>query len=99
MDQQSAASSESACRVFDGLRSRFPAAGFRPGFGSGGIYVRCDERHSGQRIGDVQINTLEIKRSNGRTWMQSPNKAVISWKVLTPGENGGDGFTDVTIGT
>ncbi len=36
-----------------------------------------------QRTRDVQINTLGIKRANGRTWMQSLNRVVIPWKILT----------------
>ena len=39
-----------------------------------------------QRTRDVQINTLEIRRANGKTWMQSLNKVFIPWKVLEPGE-------------
>ena len=39
-----------------------------------------------QRTRDVQINTLGIKRANGRTWMQSLNRVVIPWKILTSGE-------------
>ena len=33
----------------------------------------------------VQINTLDIKRANGRTWMQSLNKVYVPW-LLDEGE-------------
>ncbi|MBR6707726.1 MAG: SH3 domain-containing protein [Clostridia bacterium] len=39
-----------------------------------------------QRTRDVQINTLDVKRANGRTWMQSLNKVVIPWKIMASGE-------------
>jgi len=39
-----------------------------------------------QRTRDVQINTLNIKRANGRTWMQSLNKVYIPWLLMEEGE-------------
>ena len=39
-----------------------------------------------QRTRDVQINTLNIKRANGRTWMQSLNKVYVPWLLLEAGE-------------
>ena len=39
-----------------------------------------------QRTRDVQINTLDIKRANGRTWMQSLNQAYMPWMLLEEGE-------------
>ena len=39
-----------------------------------------------QRTRDVQINTLDIRRANGRTWMQALNKVVIPWLYLNEGE-------------
>ena len=38
-----------------------------------------------QRTRDVQINTLDIKRANGKTWMQSLNRVVVPW-LLNEGE-------------
>ena len=38
------------------------------------------------RTRDVQINTLNIKRANGRTWMESMNKVYIPWLYLNEGE-------------
>lgn len=32
------------------------------------------------RTRDVQINTLDVKRANGRTWMLSLNRVVIPWR-------------------
>ncbi|MER2054232.1 MAG: ElyC/SanA/YdcF family protein, partial [Clostridia bacterium] len=39
-----------------------------------------------QRTRDVQINTLDIRRANGKTWMQALNKVVIPWLYLNEGE-------------
>ena len=39
-----------------------------------------------QRTRDVQINTLDIRRANGRTWMQALNKVYIPWLYLSEGE-------------
>ncbi len=39
-----------------------------------------------QRTRDVQINTLDIKRANGRTWMQSLNRVYVPWQYLIAGE-------------
>ena len=39
-----------------------------------------------QRTRDVQINTLDIKRANGKTWMQSLNKVCVPWLYLNEGE-------------
>ena len=39
-----------------------------------------------QRTRDVQINTLDIKRANGKTWMQALNKVVVPWLYLNEGE-------------
>ena len=41
-----------------------------------------------QRTRQVQINTLDIKRANGRTWMQELNTAYIPWVYLPEGEEG-----------
>ena len=41
-----------------------------------------------QRTGNVQISTLNIKRPNGRTWMQAPNKAHVPRQQLEEGKNG-----------
>ena len=38
------------------------------------------------RTRDVQINTLDIRRANGRTWMQALNKVYIPWLYLNEGE-------------
>lgn len=39
-----------------------------------------------QRTRDVQINTLDIKRANGKTWMYSLNKVYMPWLYLNEGE-------------
>lgn len=39
-----------------------------------------------QRTRDVQINTLDIKRANGKTWMQALNKVYVPWLYLDEGE-------------
>ena len=39
-----------------------------------------------QRTRDVQINTLDIKRANGKTWMQALNKVYMPWLYLNEGE-------------
>ena len=39
-----------------------------------------------QRTRQVQINTLDIKRANGRTWMQALSTAYIPWVYLPEGE-------------
>lgn len=39
-----------------------------------------------QRTRDVQINTLDIKRANGKTWMQALNKVYVPWLYLNEGE-------------
>ena len=39
-----------------------------------------------QRTRDVQINTLEMKRANGRTWIQSLNRVYLPWLYLAEGE-------------
>ena len=41
---------------------------------------------SRQRTRDVQINTLNIKRANGKNWMQSLNKICIPWQLAEAGE-------------
>ena len=38
------------------------------------------------RTRDTQINTLDIKRANGRTWMSSLNRVYIPWLYLNEGE-------------
>jgi len=42
-----------------------------------------------QRTRDVQINTLDIRRANGKTWMQALNKIYIPWLYLEEGEENG----------
>ena len=42
-----------------------------------------------QRTRDVQINTLDIRRANGKTWMQALNKIYIPWLYLEEGEDNG----------
>ncbi|MBR6029751.1 MAG: SH3 domain-containing protein [Clostridia bacterium] len=39
-----------------------------------------------QRTRDVQINTLDIRRANGKTWMQALNKVYVPWLYLNEGE-------------
>jgi len=39
-----------------------------------------------QRTRDVQINTLDVKRANGKTWMQALNKVYVPWLYLNEGE-------------
>ena len=39
-----------------------------------------------QRTRDVQINTLDTKRANGKTWMQALNKVYVPWLYLNEGE-------------
>lgn len=39
-----------------------------------------------QRTRDVQINTLDVRRANGKTWMQALNRIVIPWVVPEEGE-------------
>ena len=39
-----------------------------------------------QRTRDVQINTLDIRRANGKTWMQALNKVYVPWLYLDEGE-------------
>ena len=39
-----------------------------------------------QRTRDVQINTLEIKRANGKTWMQALNRIYVPWLYLEEGK-------------
>ena len=39
-----------------------------------------------QRTRDVQINTLDIKRANGKTWIQALNKVYVPWLYLNEGE-------------
>ena len=41
---------------------------------------------SRQRTRDVQINTLNTKRANGKTWMQALDKVYIPWQLLEEGE-------------
>ncbi|MCR5297414.1 MAG: SH3 domain-containing protein [Clostridiales bacterium] len=39
-----------------------------------------------QRTRDVQINTTDIKRANGKTWIQALNKVYVPWLYLNEGE-------------
>ena len=39
-----------------------------------------------QRTRTMQINTLDVKRANGLTWMQALNKVYIPWLYLDEGE-------------
>ena len=39
-----------------------------------------------QRTRDVQINTLDVRRANGKTWMAAMNKIYIPWLYLIDGE-------------
>lgn len=39
-----------------------------------------------QRTRDVQINTLDIRRANGKTWLQALTTMYIPWQGLTEGE-------------
>ncbi len=39
-----------------------------------------------QRTRDVQINTLSVKRANGKTWMQSLNRVCVPWTLTEGGE-------------
>ena len=48
-----------------------------------------------QRTRDVQINTLDIKRANGKTWMQALDKAYIPWQLSGTGEE--TAFIDLPV--
>ena len=39
-----------------------------------------------QRARSVQINDLDIKRANGRTWLQATNRIFIPWIYLAEGD-------------
>ena len=39
-----------------------------------------------QRTRDVQINTLDIRRANGKTWLEALTTAYIPWQYLPEGE-------------
>ena len=39
-----------------------------------------------QRTRDVQINTLDTRRANGKTWLQALNRADVPWICLPEGE-------------
>ena len=43
---------------------------------------------SGKRLRTraVQINTLDVRRANGKTWMQALNRVVIPWVLAAEGE-------------
>ena len=60
------------------------------GQSDGGYYVvstvssiMSPETGKRQRTRDVQINTLEIRRANGKTWIEAVNTMYIPWQYLS----------------